>query len=131
MNTKYKYALVMGAGFALGALCVIDYHPRRWLHRLRRHTLERSAEVPGLVTTRRDEQVASRGVHAEKLIRGGRRTGRNLRLRPWQSRVGGEVSQSRSLDLVAGRDGVRREQGSKLPLAGLFQSLLRYLATER
>ena len=63
-----------GRGFV--GRSVVDDHPGRGLHRLRRHTVERTAKVLGLVAARRDEQVASRGVHAEKLIGGGRHIGK-------------------------------------------------------
>ena len=50
-----------GRGFV--GRSVVDHHPGRWLHRLRRHAVERAAEVLGLVPARRDEQIASRVVH--------------------------------------------------------------------
>jgi hypothetical protein len=55
---------------------VVHDHPQRWPHRLRCHAVERAAEVLGLVPARRDKQVASRGVHVQKLIGGGRRRSR-------------------------------------------------------
>jgi hypothetical protein len=39
----------------------------RWRYGLRGHAVERAAEILGLVSARRDEQVVARKVHAEKL----------------------------------------------------------------
>src|SRR6185437_8166005 len=62
--------VVLEDGRSFVGRAVVDDDPEGRLDRLRRHAVERAAKVLSLVAAGRDEEVASRGVHEDKLTDG-------------------------------------------------------------